>query len=133
MEDDGIDSFLCHVGIEKLTCSTVSMDPDDDKEYIRIIANSAPRPIPKCQGGPGASCSFHQFTVIVDEGMRAYGDFDGICHNNDDDDDEEKNMELYTNCRGRLDVLYSLYMYNEYEIEYCNNFTEYLGKLFPWF
>lgn len=37
------------------------------------------------------------------------------------------------NCRGRLDVLYSLYMYNDYEIEYYNNITEYLGKLFPWF
>lgn len=73
--------FLGHVGVEKLTCNAVSMDPEDDKEYIRIIANSAPRPIPRCQDGPGASCSFDQFTDIVREGMETYGDFDGICQN----------------------------------------------------
>ncbi|TVY45671.1 Acid phosphatase [Lachnellula occidentalis] len=78
--------FLGHVGIEKLTCNYVSVDPKDDEEYIRIIANSAPRPIPKCQDGPGASCSFHDFTDLVEKGMEKYGDFDGICQNHDDDD-----------------------------------------------
>jgi hypothetical protein len=44
--------FLGHVGIEKLTCDR----PDGGEgEYIRIIANTAPRPIPQCQDGPGAS------------------------------------------------------------------------------
>ena len=35
--------FLGHVGIEKLMCNIVSKDPDDDREYIRIIVNSVPR------------------------------------------------------------------------------------------
>ena len=77
--------FLGHVGIEKLTCNAVSVDPGDDQEYIRIIANSAPRPIPKCQDGPGASCPFDQFVELVGKGMELYGDFDGICQNQDDD------------------------------------------------
>ncbi|KAF8849019.1 histidine acid phosphatase-like protein [Acephala macrosclerotiorum] len=78
--------FLGHVGIEKLTCNTVSMDPEDDLEYVRIIANSAPRPIPSCADGPGASCNFDQFTEIVRRGMEIYGDFDGACKNNEDDE-----------------------------------------------
>jgi len=88
--------FLGHVGIEKLTCNAISLDPEDDQEYIRIIANSAPRPIPRCEDGPGASCKFDRFTEIVREGMEEYGDFDGICGNNDDDDEEMRvgKMEL---------------------------------------
>jgi hypothetical protein len=78
--------FLGHIGIEKLTCNTVSLEPDDDKEYIRIIANSAPRPIPRCQDGPGASCSFNAFVNLVARGMEMYGDFDGICQNKNDDE-----------------------------------------------
>ncbi|KAG0646729.1 Repressible acid phosphatase [Hyphodiscus hymeniophilus] len=85
--------FLGHVGIEKLTCHAASTDPEDGHEYIRIIANSAPRPIPSCQDGPGASCSFHKFEEIVGRGMEEYGDFDGICKNNDDDDDDDDGKE----------------------------------------
>ncbi|KAG9234152.1 histidine phosphatase superfamily [Amylocarpus encephaloides] len=75
--------FLGHVGIEKLTCDI----PGGQKpsEYIRIIANSAPRPIPDCQDGPGSSCNFDRFTEIVELGMQVYGDFDGICQNNGND------------------------------------------------
>ncbi|TVY84064.1 Acid phosphatase PHO1 [Lachnellula suecica] len=82
--------FLGHIGIEKLTCNALSDDAVDDKEYVRIIANSAPRPIPQCDDGPGASCAFHQFVELVDRGMQEYGDFDGICHNYDDDEEKEK-------------------------------------------
>jgi hypothetical protein len=84
--------FLGHVGIEKLTCNAVSEDLLDDKEYIRIIANSAPRPIPRCQDGPGASCPFDQFVELVGKGMEIYGDFDGICQNHEDDDGEKAEL-----------------------------------------
>jgi hypothetical protein len=76
--------FLGHIGIEKLTCNQVSLDPTDDKEYIRIIANSAARPLPDCQDGPGASCNFDRFYEMVQNGMEKYGDFDGVCHNNEE-------------------------------------------------
>lgn len=71
--------FLGHIGIEKLTCTP--FEHDEVKEYIRVIANSSPRPIPACQDGPGASCSMDTFTDIVAAGMERYGDFDGICGN----------------------------------------------------
>lgn len=69
--------FLGHVGIEKLTCDRGT----GDGEFVRIIANSAPRPIPNCQDGPGASCAFDGFEKLVREGMRVYGDFEGVCGN----------------------------------------------------
>ncbi|PQE28117.1 hypothetical protein CJF30_00010225 [Rutstroemia sp. NJR-2017a BBW] len=73
--------FLGHVGIEKLTCRGLTGDDEKEEEFVRIIANTAPRPIPNCQGGPGASCAFHDFENIVRKGMDKYGDFDGICGN----------------------------------------------------
>ncbi|KAL5326670.1 hypothetical protein ACEPPN_004359 [Leptodophora sp. 'Broadleaf-Isolate-01'] len=83
--------FLGHVGIEKLTCNAVSLDPEDDHEYIRIIANRAPRPIPHCEDGPGASCNFDDFVELIRRGMEEYGDFDGVCGN---DEDGEGRKEL---------------------------------------
>jgi hypothetical protein len=80
--------FLGHVGVEKSTCSGISIglgEGEGKKEFIRVIANSAPRPIPSCQDGPGASCAFDEFTGIVRRGMEVYGDFDGICGNGDEE------------------------------------------------
>ncbi|CCG83617.1 putative Histidine acid phosphatase [Taphrina deformans PYCC 5710] len=77
--------FLGHIGIEKVTCRRPGLHQATMKkgevieEYVRIIANSAPRPIPACQSGPGASCPVHEFTDLVDAGMREYGDFHGVC------------------------------------------------------
>ena len=84
--------FLGHVGIEKLTCNTVSLNPEDDHEYIRIIANTAPRPIPSCQDGPGASCGFDKFIELVGKGMKEYGDFDGVCGNDKDEDEGKEEL-----------------------------------------
>lgn len=74
--------FLGHVGIEKVSCQRAKHGSEmETLEYIRIIANSAPRPIPACQSGPGASCPFDQFTQLVAEGMATYGDFHKVCGN----------------------------------------------------
>jgi len=70
--------FLGHVGIEKMTCDA-SSGADEGAEFVRIIANTAPRPIPNCQTGPGASCEFHEFRDIVEKGMETYGDFHAVC------------------------------------------------------
>jgi hypothetical protein len=78
--------FLGHIGIEKMTCDRSSGalgDEDEDgdglSEWVRVIANSAVRPMPRCQGGPGASCGFRAFEGFVREGMEVYGDFKGVC------------------------------------------------------
>lgn len=87
--------FLGHVGLEKLTCKTSRTgygssgdageeEEDVEEEYVRIIANTAPRPIPSCQDGPGASCAFDRFVEFVRVGMETFGDFDGVCGNKDD-------------------------------------------------
>ena len=73
--------FLGHVGVEKLSCQGLTAKDDQPREFIRVIANTSPRPIPACQDGPGASCSIDAFMELVKEGMEKYGDFDGICKN----------------------------------------------------
>jgi hypothetical protein len=73
--------FLGHIGVEKLSCQGQTTDDNMISEFIRVIANTAPRPIPSCQDGPGASCSIDAFIEMVRKGVEQYGDFDGICKN----------------------------------------------------
>lgn len=68
--------FLGHVGMEKLKCERPGFDGE---EFIRFIANTAPRPIPQCQTGPGASCPFDEFKKIIKAGSKKYADFHGVC------------------------------------------------------
>jgi hypothetical protein len=68
--------FLGHIGLEKLSCSAQSGMEGD---FIRVIANSAPRPIPNCQQGPSASCSYETFKKIIAQNKDQWGDFHGVC------------------------------------------------------
>ncbi|WAO91839.1 Hypothetical protein NCS54_00932300 [Fusarium falciforme] len=77
--------FLGHVGMEKMTCDRPGDDSGKD-EFVRFIANTAPRPLPLCQSGPGASCPFEVFKEIVSAGMEKYGDFDEVCKNKEPGD-----------------------------------------------
>jgi hypothetical protein len=77
--------FLGHVGMEKMTCERPGDDPGKD-EFVRFIANTAPRPLPLCQSGPGASCPFEVFKEIVSAGMKKFGDFDEVCKNKEPSD-----------------------------------------------
>ena len=74
--------FLGHVEIKKLTCNRASKDPEDDKEYIRIITNNAPRQIPQCQDGPGES-----LRGLGGRGWGFMGILMGVCGNNDGDEE----------------------------------------------
>jgi hypothetical protein len=76
--------FLGHVGMEKMTCDrggAVNVHKDDGKpkEYVRFIANTAPRPIPDCQSGPGASCPFDEFKKRIGKGSERHKDFHKVC------------------------------------------------------
>ena len=76
--------FLGHVGMENMVCERpVAEDGGkiERKQYIRFIANTAPRPLPLCQSGPGASCPFEEFREIIRAGNKKYGDFDKVCKN----------------------------------------------------
>lgn len=70
--------FLGHIGMEKMTCDASSGAPAGT-EFVRVIANSAPRPIPACQQGPGASCALHDFLDFVNANLETYGDFERVC------------------------------------------------------
>lgn len=75
--------FLGHVGMEKMTCDRGgAVDADGNTgpgEYVRFIANTAPRPIPQCQSGPGASCPFDEFRDFIGKGAKKHKDFHKVC------------------------------------------------------
>ena len=80
--------FLGHVGMERITCDRNDAGrPGED--FIRFVANTAPRPIPNCQSGPGASCPFEEFKKMVKRGAREYGDFHSVCGESPKLDEEE--------------------------------------------
>lgn len=70
--------FLGHVGMEKMTCS---IRPGVEEDFVRVISNTAPRPIPDCQDGPGASCRMDQWVDMIAKGAEKYKDFDKVCGN----------------------------------------------------
>ncbi|KPM37970.1 hypothetical protein AK830_g8586 [Neonectria ditissima] len=80
--------FLGHVGMEKMTCERPGVDGGEveKEDFVRFIANTAPRPLPLCQNGPGASCPFEIFKKIISAGMEKYGDFDAVCENEKQDE-----------------------------------------------
>ncbi|KAI9172779.1 Acid phosphatase PHO1 [Paramyrothecium foliicola] len=80
--------FLGHVGMEKMVCEMpgIKGGKSEREEFVRFIANTAPRPLPLCQDGPGASCSFKEFKKIVEAGAEKFADFDGVCGNNKQDE-----------------------------------------------
>ncbi|KPI35304.1 putative acid phosphatase DIA3 [Cyphellophora attinorum] len=71
--------FLGHVGMEKITCGGDGSAGAMEGNFIRFVANTAPRPIPQCQSGPGASCPFDEFKYIIEQGAKKYSDFHGVC------------------------------------------------------
>jgi len=71
--------FLGHVGMEKMTCSRGAVSDEGPGDFVRFIANSAPRPIPDCQSGPGASCPFDEFKDIIGKGSAKHKDFHKVC------------------------------------------------------
>jgi hypothetical protein len=82
--------FLGHVGMERITCGAASGSvlgsseeeakyKEETRHFVRFIANTAPRPIPRCQSGPGASCPLGEWRDIVEAGARKYEDFHAVC------------------------------------------------------
>ncbi|KAF1361465.1 histidine acid phosphatase-like protein [Lizonia empirigonia] len=71
--------FLGHVGMKMMTCDRGAVSGDGPGEFIRFIANTAPRPIPDCQDGPGASCRFEDFQKLIGKGVEKHKDFHKVC------------------------------------------------------
>ncbi|KAI0313277.1 histidine phosphatase superfamily [Amylostereum chailletii] len=76
--------FLGHVGLEKMSCSlgsNISSSAFAPQEYVRVLVNSAPMPLPGCSDrGPGDSCVLSEFASFVQARAQAYGDFKTACN-----------------------------------------------------
>lgn len=71
--------FLGHVGMELMSCERGAVSGDGPGDFVRFIANTAPRPIPDCQDGPGASCRFKDFRKLIGKGAKKHKDFHKVC------------------------------------------------------
>ncbi|KAL8290606.1 hypothetical protein RQP46_002864 [Phenoliferia psychrophenolica] len=65
--------FLGHVALENVYC------PANSTNYVRVLVNHAPIPIPTCQSGPDGSCPASDFAEYIKERQALYGDFIGAC------------------------------------------------------
>ena len=65
--------------MEMKTCERSAVSGDGPGEFVRFIANTAPRPIPDCQDGPGASCRFDAFQKLIGKGAQKHKDFHRVC------------------------------------------------------
>lgn len=63
--------FLGHVGLERLTCS--------DGDFVRLIVNEDPMPIPDCQNGPGRTCPLKSFKALIEKRRSIFDDFQEGC------------------------------------------------------
>jgi hypothetical protein len=70
--------------MEKMTCEHGALSGDGPGEFIRFIANTAPRPIPDCQSGPGASCPLKDFEDLIGKGAKKHKDFHKVCDKKND-------------------------------------------------
>ncbi|GAA5898393.1 uncharacterized protein JCM6883_001009 [Sporobolomyces salmoneus] len=83
--------FLGHITIERLACEVAEFSEDggDDEgeteDYIRIVINGAPQPLPYCQDGPGRSCGMEEFAQHVKDRAELYKDQEGACKKEDDE------------------------------------------------
>ncbi|GAA6010364.1 hypothetical protein JCM11491_006287 [Sporobolomyces phaffii] len=90
--------FLGHITIERLACDVeeltsidgTSDDGGDDDggethDYIRVVINGSPQPLPYCNDGPGGSCDMAEFAQHVKDRVEMYKDREGACKKEDDE------------------------------------------------
>ncbi|KAK4698361.1 acid phosphatase, partial [Phenoliferia sp. Uapishka_3] len=65
--------FLGHVALENVYC------PANSTNFVRVLVNHAPIPIPNCQSGPDSSCPASEFVEYITGRQKLYGDFVGAC------------------------------------------------------
>ncbi|UJR29443.1 hypothetical protein I4U23_010655 [Adineta vaga] len=75
--------FLGHIALERLQCTSSSYNGN----FIRILVNSEPQPLPGCASGPGASCPIVQYMSYIKNRDDSYEDFSKACQAYIDDDE----------------------------------------------
>ncbi|KAI0597534.1 histidine acid phosphatase [Biscogniauxia sp. FL1348] len=84
--------FLGNLAIERLDCNGSYGFADGD--YYRVLANSAPQPLPLCADGPGTSCSRAGFEAYVREREDLFAGFSEKC--GVDYDNTTDTLTIYT-------------------------------------
>ena len=54
------------------------------KDYVRVLVNGAPQPLPSCHDGPGGTCRLADFEKFVRQRTEEYSDFEGACKKDDE-------------------------------------------------
>ncbi|GAA5899056.1 hypothetical protein JCM8208_002988 [Rhodotorula glutinis] len=49
------------------------------KDYVRVLVNGAPQPLPSCHDGPGGTCRLADFEKFVRQRTDEFSDFEGAC------------------------------------------------------
>ncbi|GAA5883600.1 hypothetical protein JCM16303_004908 [Sporobolomyces ruberrimus] len=80
--------FLGHITIERLACDVEEFgnDEGESNDYIRVVINGSPQPLPYCQDGPGGSCEMQAFAQHVKERAELYKDQEGACKKKEEDE-----------------------------------------------
>jgi hypothetical protein len=82
--------FLGHIALERMVCA----DGDHADEYVRVIVNSTPVPLPACHSGPADSCPMKDFEAFMEDRLERYGDFAGACGIKDADEVPTVEVEM---------------------------------------
>ncbi|CAF2945412.1 unnamed protein product [Rotaria sp. Silwood2] len=67
--------FLGRVALERLDCTSTVYNGS----FVRILINSAPKPLPGCTSGPGASCPLEQYMNYVEKRNEQHSAFSKAC------------------------------------------------------
>ena len=68
--------FLGRVALERLDCTSAAKNGS----FVRVLVNSAPKPLPGCASGPGSSCPLKQYMAYIDARNGMFDDFSKACH-----------------------------------------------------
>jgi hypothetical protein len=81
--------FLGHITIERLACDVEEFAEEDgeSRDFVRVVINGAPQPLPYCNDGPGGSCGLEEFAQHVKDRVEMYKDQEGACKKADEDDE----------------------------------------------
>lgn len=73
--------FLGRVALERLECGSTAFNGS----FVRVLVNSAPKPLPGCRSGPGFSCPLEQYMKYIISRNGTFAEFSKACeipHNN---------------------------------------------------
>ena len=66
---------LSQIALERLSCKSAAYNGS----FVRVLVSSAPKPLPGCASGPGASCPLEQYMDYMKRRNDLFEDFSKAC------------------------------------------------------